>query len=210
MPNTPQPGRIATPVKLSGKTNSDPTEKVIENVTQHFGASEGNKRFRKAQKRVQATGTIPATPHYRITIVESGIVIFILFIIDVVEFFLGIFIVSEPADIVIGLFVGMILTIYCVLRLRMGLASHWQRYASIWGAFIAEDIPYLNIACFWTLDGIYIMHAIRNEDREAHARVVAETQAKQAEQDREEWVENYQQQQESSDGKIDRNDDIIN
>jgi hypothetical protein len=78
---------------------------------------------------------------------------------------------------------------------RLPFASHWKRYASLLAALIGEAIPYVDVCAFWALDALYIVHAVRAEDRQTHQQLMQTIQKEQEEEARQEWIANYQAQQ---------------
>ena len=169
--------------------------KTIQNPVQHFAADDTKKRYNKALSAVHRTGIAPREPEYRISLFEGAIVMGFCFIADLVEFIIGLFIVTESAVVIIDAVIGLIMCAWLALYHKVPFVSHWQRYASLLVAFIGEAIPYVDVCSFWFFDAWYIVSSIRNEDRQMHQQLMQTVKAEQQEQERQEWVANYEQQQ---------------
>lgn len=177
----------------------DPVETTKElstgKVAQRSLAVDTRKRFNKALSKAHQTGVAPRGPKYRISLFEGGIVMAFCFIADLVEFVIGLFVVTEPIVLVIDVVIGLIMTAWLALYHKVPFASHWQRYASLLVAFIGEAIPYVDICSFWFFDAWYIVSSIRKEDKQMHDQLMQTLNAERQEQERQEWMENYEQQQ---------------
>ena len=212
-PTTPQPGRIppiqtgikAPPVvsKTSemAQVAEDPkamiVEKVTAGVTKHFSDHDNQNRYRRALKKARQTDRVPTGPQYRISLFEGGVVIGVASVVDLAEFIAGILFETGVGEIVNGIIdfiFASILTGYCIFRLKFTMAAHWQRYASIWGSFIGELIPFANSA-IWILDAWYIVHSVRAEDKATYQQLIQTIEEDKQQEQRQQFMEDFARQQ---------------
>ncbi len=157
---------VRTPGRISPPSNSGAS--VIDQGLSVVTNRENQKRTARSFKKYEGSGGAPSGPKYRISMLEGGIMLTVAGLVDLVEFILGLLAetgVGEVINLIIDIIFALCLTSYCAFFKRMSFAAHWQRYASIAGAFIGELVPVVNIAQFWILDVWYIIHTIRSEDR---------------------------------------------
>jgi hypothetical protein len=99
-------------------------------------------------------------------------------------------IVNRVIDIVVAIiFFG-----YALLK-GLTIAEDAKVYGSITGTIAGEFIPGLDIAPFFTIDAWYITHSIKAKDKARQQTLDEETKSVAAEQERQDWIQNYQQQQ---------------
>jgi hypothetical protein len=129
-------------------------------------------------------------------ITTFGQVVFIGFAItvDVTEFLLDIVAVGLIVNRIIDAIVACIFFLYASWK-GLTIAEDSKVYNSIVGTAAGEFIPGLDIAPFFTIDAWYITHSIKEKDKAHQAVLDEETKAAVAEQNRQDWVENYEQQQ---------------
>lgn len=128
-------------------------------------------------------------------ITTFGQVVFIAFavVVDATEFILNILLIGIILNPIISIIVTGIQAGYARSK---GLGSEsWKVYASIGGTTVGESIPGLSLLPFFTFNAWYITHAIKKIDKTNQKAVAEQGTASTAEQERQEWIANYQLQQ---------------
>ena len=98
----------------------------------------------------------------KISNVEWGLVIGVLFLIDLIQ--IGLDLLAQVGVILnrfIDIFVGLSLGFY--LQLRGQSLADPKRLIGLIGTFFAEEIPDLDALPFWGLDGIYNMSLSKSD-----------------------------------------------
>lgn len=98
----------------------------------------------------------------KISNVEWGLVIGVLFLIDLVQIALDlIFEIGILVNRFIDIFVGMALPFY--LQIRGQSMANPKRLTGVIGTFLLEEIPDLDALPLWGLDGLYNMSLAKSE-----------------------------------------------
>lgn len=192
MPNTPLPGRIATPQKLRGISSSEATG--APRKTQTATETPKNSFFRNTRTARSLRATLPGPAKKRITGFGQGVFIAFALLVDGTEAILDLFIIGAIVNRIIDIVVGGIFFLYALAK-GLTIAGDSKIYGSIFGTIAGEFIPGLDIAPFFTLDAWYITRSLKAKDRAEQQAVDEETKAIVEEQGRQDWIENYQTQQ---------------
>jgi hypothetical protein len=125
-----------------------------------------------------------------------GQVVFIAFafLVDATEAILDLFLIGIIANRIIDIIVAGIFFAY-VFSKGLTIAEDWKVYSSIVGTIAGEFIPGLDIAPFFTIDAWYITSRIKAKDVANQKKKAGETKSVTEEQKRQEWLKNYEQQQ---------------
>lgn len=188
MPNAPQPGRITPPQTTSKIPANDsvPASDVATSISVSSFASPTGEQRSRAQLQPSPTKKISAFG-------QAVFIIFALFI-DGLEVVLDLFVIGIILNRIIDIIVAGIFLIYATIK-GLTLAEDSKVYGSIAGTIVGEFIPGLDIAPFFTIDAWYITRSIKAKDRARQSMVDGQNQSIVAEQERQDWIVNYQQQQ---------------
>jgi hypothetical protein len=139
-------------------------------------------------------------------ITTLGQVIFIGFAVtvDLVELILDLLLVGIIVNRIIDIIVAGIFFLYALAK-GLTIAEDAKVFGSIGGTVIGEFVPGLDIAPFFTIDAWYITHTIKAKDKAIQKAVNETESAINAEQERQEWISNYQQQQQAEAAQIESN-----
>lgn len=129
-----------------------------------------------------------------------GQLVFIAFalLVDFTCFILGILVVGVIINPIISVIVTGIFLGYARAK-GLGVES-WKVYASTLGTAVGESIPLVNLLPFFTLNAWHIIHAVKVKEKKEQVAVETQAQAVSMdtkEQERQEWIANYQAQQQA-------------
>lgn len=197
MPNTPQPGRIPTPPQMSGKTpvGSNSSDKNTET------SSVPTSRTSVIPQRTPSGATqLQPNPKKKMSMLGQVIFIGFALLVDFLEIILDLFVIGVAANRIIDIVVAGIFFLFAAVK-GLTLAEDKKVYGSIAGTIVGEFIPGLDIAPFFAIDAWYITRSIKAKDRALQQQVDEINSAAIAEQERQDWIANYEQQQEMEEEK---------
>jgi hypothetical protein len=194
------PGGAATTLSTAKKAVEDPAgaaaDMVLGVISKPIAAADSKKRLNKQLNQAHKTERVPTQPKYRVSLFHGGIIIAVCAAFDVINYIAGWFVLAlgagEAVVVIIDPIFAALLAAYCRFVLKLPVGSHIPIYTSVLGFWLIGNIPFVN--ALWWADGWYIVHVLRSEDRATHKQLLATIEEERQQEERENWIRNYEEQ----------------
>jgi hypothetical protein len=209
-PNTPKPVKdgfdIASGAALAGPMGGGivVAGKIIEKKVENKNRQSLNSFQRDLQKYGKAN--IPKTKK-RISGFGQALFIVFAILIDALEIILDAFAVGLIANRIIDIVAGILFMVYALFK-GLSIADDFVTLSSIIGTIAGEMIPVIDIAPFFTIDAFWITQAIKAKDKARQKAIDDEALSIAKEQDRQNWMKNYEQELESQEETSSEEDEV--